>query len=78
MSSIVTSNIETLITDGKDILIDTEKLIHDFNDALDSRGESASKYIDEYDKYSENIYYDATILKKRMKEAVIKAVSDEF
>ena len=36
------------------------------------------KYIDLYDKYFETYLYDASLLKERMAESVIKAVNDEL
>ena len=58
------SSISDILTGGKTIIDDTDVILNEFQDILNT--------------YGEFVYYDASILKKRMKDMVVRAVTDEL
>lgn len=63
---------------SKDIINQTYSLVSNVQDSIISLNETCLEYVSLMDIYNENYIYDASILKKRMKDAVRKAAPDEL
>lgn len=59
------------------IINETIDLINDLKETIALLNEESITFTSLYENYSEKNMYDASLLKKRMKEAVIEAVSNE-
>ena len=70
--------IQSLLTDTDKILSDTISCIDGFMENMNKLGSLSITYSALYDKYSINTEYDISLLKEKMKDTVIKAVSDEL
>lgn len=57
------------------IIEDTKAAIDAFKDALNKASTASTDYITLYDKYNEDNVRDAKLLKEKMKNIVVKAVS---
>ena len=77
-SNNLTSNEKSLLTDLTTIIGDTVNTINDYKTTLDNLAIAAMSYNVLYEKYIDLTLYDATRLKDKMKEMIVKAVSDEL
>lgn len=63
---------------SNNILDDANLLIENFDNQLETIEEKAVDFITKYDTYNNNYLKDASLLKKKMKEAVMKAGISEI
>lgn len=61
-----------------EIINETNDLIKKTQNSILLLNEKCLKYVSEVDTYNKNYVYDASILKKRMADAVRKAVPDDI
>lgn len=62
----------------KEIINKTTLFIEDIKKSLLELNEECTSFIFNYDEYNNKNLYDASLLKQRMKDSVIKAVSDDL
>lgn len=77
-SNNLTSNEKSLLTDVTTIIGDTVDTVNDYKITLDNLAIASMSYNILYERYIDLTLYDATRLKDKMKEMIVKAVSDEF
>lgn len=63
---------------SKEIIGKTTLFIEDVKKSLLELNEECTSFIFNYDAYNNKNLYDASLLKQRMKDAVIKAVSNDI
>lgn len=63
---------------SNDIRNDTDLLIETFDNQLETIEEKVLTFTSKYDSYNNNYIKDATLLKKKMKEMVMKAGISEI
>lgn len=77
-SNNLTSNDKSLLTDVTTIIGDTINTVNGYKTTLDNLAIASMSYNILYERYIDLTLYDATRLKDKMKEMIVKAVSDEF
>ena len=65
------------LTNPKDIVDGVKKDVYSFKEVFLGMNKTSIEFTTLYDETTRNKLYDASILKERMKTAVIKAVSDD-
>lgn len=65
------------LTNPSEITENTLLLIENLRTSLLDLNEFCIDYIELYEQYANNNIYDTTLLKERMKSAIIKAVPDD-
>lgn len=70
-------NSQITLTELDDILNDTTEIINNYRTALNNIAISATAYTVGYENYIDRTLYDSKRLKDKMKETIIKAVSDD-
>lgn len=68
---------ESNVTTAAEVVNDINSYIEAVKDSLNSLNEICTDFVYKYDEYNKRNLYDASLLKERMKSAVIKAVSDD-
>ena len=66
------------LTKPEEIIQETYKNIKDVKKSLVSLNESCIAYTFSYDTYNQKYLYDASILKERIKNVIIRTVSDDI
>ena len=69
---------EINLTDPKDIEEQINSVINEFDNALLNLEKSCVTYVGLYDNYNKSHLLDSSIIKAKMKEAVVKAVNDDI
>ena len=65
-------------TNTEDIISEVETLISSCTTALEELNDSGIQYTNTVDNYYYKVLLDATLVKEKMKNAVIKAVNDDI
>lgn len=68
----------TSLTKPNEIINKTYTFIEDSKDVIVALNETSIEFIELYDRYNDKFIYDASLLKEKMKTAVLKAVSDDI
>lgn len=68
---------ENKLTDPNTIISNTTNIISSMKDSILNLNQNCISFTNIYDEYNRDNFYDATLLKKRMKDAVIKAVHND-
>lgn len=71
------SNDTITFTNTEDIISEVETLISGCTAALEELNDSGIQYTNAVDNYYYKTLLDATLIKEKMKEVVIKAVNDD-
>lgn len=66
------------LTDITEIASEIEQKLKQYEDTLEELAELTTKFTDTFDRSLLTNFNDATVLKKRMKDRIIKAVNDDI
>ena len=62
----------------EEILKETDDLIEKYNNVFNELNEKCIEYTYEYDEYAQKSFYDASLLKEKMKQVVVQAVPNDI
>ena len=63
---------------AKKIISETDELIESLENDLILLNEKCIEFIQQYDEYAQKALYDGSLLKERMKTAVVQAVPNDI
>lgn len=66
------------LTKPEDIILETQKVINNAKNSLIDLNESCISFIFLYDDYNEKNLYDADLLKEKIKNVILRTVSNDI